>query len=215
MKSDKTKDIIVRCVAGVLLITLLWNRISLAVIQGNWVRIIPNTFCGMDSLVLALAVLFGRKNNNVLHFVVYLAFVGGSLTILYPTFIEDYDTFFHTVTLSGMLHHALSFYLSILVQVVCWFIPTYKKWANLIIGFMAYITLGTFLIFVLDVNTAFYISHPILSGTPLTVWVLAPIFAVGYALYMLGLELIRRNWKSRKKESDSFKIIMQTIKKSA
>ena len=80
---------------------------------------------------------------------------------------------------------------------------------------MAYITLGTFLIFVLDVNTAFYISHPILSGTPLTVWVLAPIFAVGYALYMLGLELIRRKWKSRKKESDSFKIIMQTIKKSA
>ena len=77
-------------------------------------------------------------------------------------------------------------------------IKSYKKWKNLVIGFMAYITLGAFLMFVLDVNTAFYINSPILDGTPLTVWVLAPIFAVGYALYMLAYELIKRKIQKRK-----------------
>ncbi len=197
VKTEKTKTILIKSLAGLLLCAILCNRISLAVINNDWTRLIPNTFCGLDSLVLALALLIGKKNNEVLHFVVYIAFVGGLVTLIYPDFIESYPTIFHHVSLSGLIHHALSLYLCILVQMLGWFTPNYKKWKNLVIGFLAYITLGTFLIFVLGVNTAFYINHPIIDSTPLTVWVLAPIFAVGYALYMLAYELIKRKLQNK------------------
>lgn len=198
VKTEKTKAIIIKVLAALLLCAVACNRISIAVLSNDWVRLIPNTFCGLDSLVLSLALLFGKKDNAVLHFVVYVGFVGGLVTLIYPDFIESYSTIFHPITFSGLLHHALTLYLTILVQVVGWFTPNYKKWKNLVIGFMAYITLGAFLIFVLDVNTAFYINAPILDDTPLTVWVIAPIFAVGYALYMLAYELIKRNIQKRK-----------------
>ena len=198
VKTEKTKMIIIKVLAALLLCAVVCNRICISIKNSDWTSLIPNTFCGLDSLVLALALLIGRKNNAVLHFVVYVGFVGGLVTLIYPDFIENYPSIFDPLSFSGLLHHAFTLYLCILVQVVGWFTPDYKKWKNLVIGFMAYITLGAFLMFVLDVNTAFYINSPILNGTPLTVWVLAPIFAVGYALYMLAYELIKRKIQKHK-----------------
>ena len=213
-KTVKTQNIIVKCVALILFITVVWNRISLAVLKNNPAMLIPNTFCGMSNLVLSLAVLFGGRNNNVLHFVFYFAIVGGFVTLIYPDFLENYPTFFHTVTTSGLLHHALSFFLCLLLELVGYFSPNYKKWPNLVIGFMAYMTVGAFLIFVLDVNSAFYINRPCIPGTPLTVWVLIPIFAGVYALYMTCHELIRRHLKNRKKNKEAdFKTLMRIVKK--
>ena len=213
-KTVKTQNIIVKCVALILFITVVWNRISLAVLKNNPAMLIPNTFCGMSNLVLSLAVLFGGRNNNVLHFVFYFAIVGGFVTLIYPDFLENYPTFFHTVTTSGLLHHALSFFLCLLLELVGYFSPNYKKWPNLVIGFMAYMTVGAFLIFVLDVNSAFYINRPCIPGTPLTVWVLIPIFAGVYALYMTCHELIRRHLKNREKNKEAdFKTLMKIIKK--
>lgn len=78
--------------------------------------------------------------------------------------------------------------------------PNYKKAGNVVIGFMAYITLGTFLISVLGYDDAFYINHPILSGTPLTVWILIPIFIALYVVFMVIYELIKRKINNKKKE---------------
>lgn len=214
-KTVKTQNIIVKCVALILFITVVWNRISLAVLKNNPAMLIPNTFCGMSNLVLSLAVLFGGRNNNVLHFVFYFAIVGGFVTLIYPDFLENYPTFFHTVTTSGLLHHALSFFLCVLLELVGYFSPNYKKWPNLVIGFLAYMTVGAFLIFVLDVSTAFYMNHPCISGTPLTVWVLIPIFAGVYALYMTCHELIRRHLKNRKKNKEvEFETLMKIVKEN-
>ena len=212
VKSEKAKSIMVRLVAFVLFAFIAWNRISITVLRGNWNRLIPNTFCGLDSLVIALAVLFGKKNNGVLHFVVYVTFVGGLGTLLYPDFIDTYNSIFHTIKMSGLLHHAFSLYLCILLQMVGWITPNYKKWKNLIVGFLAYITLGAFLMSVLDVKTAFYINEPLIDGTILNIWVLAPIFAVGYALYMFAYEFITKK-KWRKKPKNSYQIILSTLKK--
>lgn len=209
IKNEKKQDIIVRIFGALTIIFVMWNRISLSVVSGNYVKLIPSSFCGMDSLVIGLAV-FGKRNNNVLHFVVHLTFVGGLGTILYPTFLGDYDTFFHTVTLSGILHHAFSLYLTLLLYLFSWFRADYRKWPNMVIGFMAYITVGSFLIHVLGVRTAFYINDPILKGTPLTVWVLMPIFAVGYAIFMLIVELIRKHKKTP--EEKNFEKIMNILK---
>ncbi len=209
-KNEKTKSIIVRCIGALLFLFVLWNRIELIIKNGQFYRILPNSFCGLNSFVLGLAVLFGRKNNSVLHYVCYVAFVGGLITILYPDFITSYDTFMHPIVWSGLLHHALSFYLCVLVQLVGWFTPTYKKWKNIIIGFLAYITFGTFLIYVIGYSTAFYINKPAVSGIPSTIWVIFPVFAVGYALYISAVEIIRR--KRKNKKVDVHKIIMRVIK---
>lgn len=83
-KSEKSKIITVKVIAGVLLALILWNRIAIAVSDKSWLKLIPDIFCGMSSLVLSLAVLLGKKDNNILHFVFYIAFVGDILTIFYP-----------------------------------------------------------------------------------------------------------------------------------
>lgn len=201
VKTEKTKTIIIKVLAFLLLCAILCNRISIAVLSDDWRRVIPNTFCGMNSLVLALALLFSKKDNAVLHFVVYFAFVGGLGTILYPTFIDTYSSVFHPITFSGLIHHALSFYLTILLQVVGWFTPDYKKWKSIVVGFLAYIALGAFLIFGLGISTAFYINESIIDGTPLTVWVLIPIFVVGFTIYMFIDQTIR--FKIRKKKESN------------
>lgn len=197
-KNEKTQDIIVRSIGALLLVTLVWNRISIAVTRGNAWLLIPDSFCGMSSLVLALAVLIGKRNNNVLHFVVHVAFVGTILTVVYPDFIDQDSSFLFPSTLSGLLHHSISLYLCILLYMTGWFVADWHKWPNLVIGFMAYITLGAFLISVLDYSSAFYITEPILDGTPLTVWVIAPIFAVGYAIFMVIYEVVKRKIRKKK-----------------
>lgn len=204
-KSEKAKFIIVKVVAALLLIFIVWNRIAIAVSHNNWHLLIPDSFCGMSSLVLSLACLIGKKNNNVLHFVFYVAIVGGFLTMIYPDFIDQNPSFFYSNTISGFLHHSFALYLCVLLLVVGYFTPNYKKWGNLVIGFMAYITLGTFLISVFDYSDAFYINNPILSGTPLTVWLIAVIFAVIYVLLFVVYELIKRKLASKKAENGGIK----------
>ena len=87
VKDIKKQDIVVRCVGLLLFILFVWNRIELVVSNNNWAYIIPNSFCVMSSFVLSLTVMFGKRNNIVLHFVVYLAFLGSVLTLIYPDFI--------------------------------------------------------------------------------------------------------------------------------
>ena len=43
-------------------------------------------------------------------------------------------------------------------------------------------------------------TAPILDGTPLTVWVIAPIYMSAYALIMLVCELVRRKMNASSKE---------------
>ncbi len=197
-KSEKAKLIIVKVVAALLFIFVLWNRIAITVSNQRWTNMIPNSFCGMSSFVLSLACLFGKKNNEVLHFVYYLSVVGGFIVMIFPDFIESYSSFFHSITISGLLHHTFSFYLCVLLLVIGYFTPNYRKWKNLVIGFMAYITLGAFQISVFGYDDAFYIINPVIPGTPLTVWLIAVIFGVGYILLMVVYEAVRRKLANKK-----------------
>ena len=47
---------------------------------------------------------------------------------------------------------------------------------------------------------SFHIVEPMISGTPLNAWVIAPIYAAGYALILLMVELIRK-YKRKKAEA--------------
>ena len=74
---------------------------------------------------------------------------------------------------------------------------TYKKWYCTLFGFTVYLTVGAFQMSVFGFSDSFHIAEPILSGTPLTAWVMAPIYAATYALILLIIELVRKHKKSK------------------
>ena len=192
-KTERSQKIILKSIAVLLFIWILINRLSQVFRYSDvrWEQIIPDSFCGMTSLVLSLAVLFGKRDNHVYHFVWALGLVGALITIFYPTFLDQGPTVFYLPTISGLLHHSIT-----LVMIAALFLfdqihVTYKKWYCTLFGFTAYLTVGAFQIGVLGFSDSFHIFEPMLDGTTLTAWGIAPIYFSGYAIVLLGFELVR------------------------
>ena len=199
-KTQKSQKIILKCIAGALFVWILLNRLSQVFRYSNvrWEQIIPDSFCGMTSLVLSLGVLFGKKDNVVLHFTWFLALVGAVTTLAYPTFLGQGPTVFYLPTISGLLHHSLALVMVVALLLFNQIHITYKKWYCTLFGFTTYFTIGAFQMAVFGFNDAFHIVEPILSETPLTAWVLAPIYIVGYGMVLLIIEFIRKKKQKNK-----------------
>ena len=89
LKDEKSQNIALKIIADLLFVSILANRLSqvFRYEQIRWHLIIPDSFCGMTSMVLSLAVLLGKKDNPVLHFGWLLGIFGGIATVIYPTFV--------------------------------------------------------------------------------------------------------------------------------
>lgn len=197
LKSERAQDIFFRCLGGALLVAIVVGRLSQVFRYGTarWDQLIPDSYCAMTSLVLALAVLLGKKDNCVLHFVWHLAIVGGVGTVVYPTFVGQGPTIFYLPTITGLLHHAISATTAIALLLFNRVHITYKKWYYTLFGFTSYLTVGAFLIGCLGYDDAFHIFTPLIDNTPLTTWVMALMYAVGYALILWIVELVRKGQK--------------------
>ncbi len=193
-KTEKARTLVLKCIAFLLLASILANRLSqvFRYEQVRWYCIIPDSFCGMTSLVIALAVLFGKRNNVVLHFAWLLGLFGGIATVVYPTFVSQHQSIFYLPTSSGLLHHSFSALLVVALLMLGWIDITYKKWYCVILGFTCYLTVGAFLMSVFDMSDAFHIVEPLLENTKLTAWVMAPIYLTAHGLIFVAVELIRR-----------------------
>lgn len=199
LKDERAQDIFLKCLGLLLFIAILTNRLS-QVFRYNtvrWEQIIPDSYCGMTSLVLSLAVLFGKKDNDVLHFVWLLGLFGGISTVVYPSFIGQGPTVFYLPTISGLLHHSISATVAIAVLLFNRVHITYKKWYCTLFGFTSYLTVGAFLIGCLGFSDAFHIYTPLIDNTPLTTWFMAPIYAICYAALLLVIEVVRKRIKSK------------------
>lgn len=196
-KTQRSQNIFLKALAFLLLAAIVTNRLSQVFRYDTvrWYCIIPDSFCGMTSLVLALGVLFGRKNNNVLHFVWLLGLFGGISTVIYATFVDQDVSFFYIPTISGLLHHSFSAIVVVALLMFRQIDITYKKWYCTFFGFTAYLTLGAFLMHTFNLSDAFHIAEPLIPGTPLTAWVMAPMYAVGYGLILLFVELAKQKRK--------------------
>ena len=137
IKLVKKEDIyfrIIKISGIILLILILINRISVTYYdvviskrEGySWLNIIPNTFCGISSLILSLAIIFGKKDNVVLHLISYLGIIGGIITMFYPDFLES-QNFFDLRSVSGLLHHTIMVWLVIICMLTKYIVPTMKK----------------------------------------------------------------------------------------
>lgn len=193
-KTEKAQTIALKSVAAALLASVITNRISIATKYGgvDWWKLIPDSFCGTSSFVLSIATLAGKKDNSALQFVWFLAALGGMLTIFYPTFVSQSDSLFYLPTISGLLHHSISILLVVMLFLFKYIHVTYKRWYCIPLGFTCYLTVGLFLLTFVGYKDAFHIYEPLLSGTPLDVWFVAPIYVGGYALILLGFELVRK-----------------------
>jgi len=203
-KTEKAQSIILKTLGGLLLIWIIINRLSQVYRYSDvrWEQIIPDSFCGMTSLVLALSVLLGKKDNCAYHFTWFLGLVGALITIFNPTFLNQGPSVFYLPTISGLLHHSLALVVVGALLIFDQIHITYKKWYCTFFGFTAYLTVGAFQMAVFGFGDSFHIVEPILSGTPLTAWVMAPLYAAGYGIVLLLIELIRR--RKQKKTSEIF-----------
>ena len=200
-KTEKSQSLVLKSLAALLFIWILINRLSQVFRYSDvrWEQLIPDSFCGMTSLVLSLAVLFGKKDNVAYHFTWFLGLIGALITIFNPTFLNQGPTVFYLPTISGLLHHSICLVTVIMLLIFGQIHITYKKWYCTLFGFTAYLTVGAFQMSVFGFSDSFHIAEPILSGTPLTAWVMAPLYALGYGGVLLAIELIRK--RSHKKTS--------------
>ena len=192
-KSEKSQTIFLKAIAVCLFISILTNRLSqvFRYDDARWYLIIPDSFCGMTSLVLSLAVLFGKRNNDVLHFVWLLGLFGGISTTIYASYVSQSDSIFYLPTISGLLHHSFSTFMVIALLMFNQIEITYKKWYCTLFGFTSYLTIGAFLMHTFYMSDAFQIAEPLIPNTPLTCWVMAPMYAIGYAIILFAIEFLR------------------------
>lgn len=196
-KSEKVQTIVLKCLAIALFVSVMTNRLSQVFRYDNvrWYCIIPDSFCAMTSLVLSLAVLFGKKDNNIYHFVWLLGLFGGISTVIYATFLDQNPSFFYIPTFTGLLHHSFSAIVVVALLMFKQINITYKKWCCTLFGFTCYLTMGAFLMHTFNLSDAFHIAEPLLPNTPLTAWVMAPMYAVAYATILFVIELVRTKLK--------------------
>ena len=198
-KTEKARSAIVKISATILFLIIFTNRLALVFEYGepNWKKLITDSFCSTSSYVLSLAILFGKKNNNVLHFIWLVALAGGTITTFYPNFIGQNPSFMYPPTILGMMHHTWSAIVVVLMFMNGYLTLTYKKWYCTLFGFTSYLAYGAFLMCVLNFDNPFYMTGPAIDGTVFTAWVMAPIYIGAYALIMLAVELFRKR-KSKK-----------------
>ena len=196
-KTEKSQNIVLKSIAALLFIWITINRLSQVYRYDNvrWEQMIPDSFCGMTSLVLSLAVLFGKKDNPVYHFVWLLGLVGSVITVFYPTFLDQGPTVFYLPTISGLLHHSVTLVMVLALLLFNQIHITYKKWYCTFFGFTAYLSVGAFQMAVLGFSDAFHIVEPMLEDTFLTAWGIAPIYFSAYAALLAVIELVRRKRK--------------------
>ena len=207
-KTEKSQSVVLKVVGLLLFIAIVTNRLSQVFRYDTvrWYCIIPDSFCGMTSTVLSLGVLFGKKDNAVLHFAWLLGIFGGIATIVYPTFVSQDISFFYLPTISGLAHHSLAAFTVIMLFTFGYIDVTYKKWHYVLLGLTSYMTLGAFLMAVFHVSDAFHIVEPLIPGTPLTAWVMGPIYVIAHGLIFLIVELVKRRTRSEAEEKETVKV---------
>lgn len=191
IKTEKQVSFVIKAIGVLLLLSIIWNRISIAILRDGWDNLLPATFCGATSLALSLSAIFLRKDHPVFHSVAFIGFLGGLITLIYPDFIGQSDSIFYPMTISGLWHHTVMVFLVLVMIWKGYLVPTKKKWYLLPLGLAVYMMYGIFLITELGYNDAMYIYEPILEGTKLNWFVLGVIFLPYHFIFVSGFDYFR------------------------
>ena len=210
VKSEKTIDLTVKILGGVLLAFILFNRIAICVHKDSAKFLLPDSFCGIGSLGLAITCIFFKRSSLPYHIFVYLMFFGGMITTFYPDFIGQLKngeptSFLYPATISGMLHHSFAWYVTVYLFVTGHFRPSVKKTHALPVAECVILVYGLFLMDALKFDHAMYIHTPLITGTFITWYVVEPaLVAAAYGFAFLCEYLTKK--KKRKTEGIQLEI---------
>lgn len=200
-KEEKQLQFVVRITGAVLLCLIIANRICISIREDcNWIYLVPDSFCGVASFTMAIALLIGKKDGILFHFVCYIGLVGGLAATIYPDFIGQADSFFYHATITGLLHHSVLVISILMVTITKYFTPTLKKWYALPLGMCVTMSLGVFDMTVLGMPNAMLIGGPIISGTVLTWWFMGILIMAAALLAMFIFDCANKRIVLIKKE---------------
>ncbi len=198
VKSEKAIDITVKALGGALLALLLFNRIAISFYRESAWGLVPDSFCGVGSLGLAISCIFFKRSATPYHAFVYWMFFGGLITVFYPDFIGqvfhgEATSFMYPATISGMLHHALAAYISVFLCLTGHFKPCVKKTYALPLMMCFTLVYGVFLLDALKFEKAMYIGAPLVPGTFITWYVVEPaLVAFAYGVAFLYQYIVKK-----------------------
>ena len=199
----KRKKLIIKIAGIILFVLVIVNRFSITIYDNviaskdaSWWELLPNSICGLSSLLLALAIIFGNEDNWILNSVSYLGFFGSAIVIFYPDFLII-QPFFCLRSITGLLHHSLMNLLIIVMMITGYIKPSRTKFKYLIIMMAFYMTYGIFLIDALGIDNAMQIGKPLIKNAPiLTSWyVVFLVTAVVTYLYEWLFDFFRQKSK--------------------
>ena len=210
---EKHIDLIMKIGGIIWLVFILANRISVTYTdvvinhrEGySWINVIPNSFCGMSSLILSVTLICGKRDNYVLHSIGYIGLVGGLVTMFYPDFLDS-QSFFDIRSITGLLHHTLMFYMIVLAIVLGYMNPSIKKWYYVPLGMCFMMTIGVLEYDALGFKKAMQIKEPFIKAFPiLSSWYITDIMImVAHFVFLVIFE--------KKKNNCSLKEVFQLIK---
>ena len=193
VKTDEQKEIMFRVLGVIAMISVIASRLSIAFIKyHNAWYLIPDSYCGMSSLLLAISLLFFKKDNLILHAIWLIVIAGMVATLVYPDFLGQSPYFFYLPTITGLWHHTVSLFNIICVLAFGYMKLSIKKSWVQPIAIATYVLTGLFMIYVAGIEGAMSIKVPVVEGTPLYFWLLIVIYSVVYWAIMITIELIRR-----------------------
>ena len=202
VKKEKTLDIIIKCLGGFLLALIIWNRISIAIHKNSAWFLIPDSFCGLSSLCLAVCALACKRDALPFHCLCYISFWGGAIVTFYPDFLGQASSFMYHATISGMLHHGIALYISVLMGITGYVKPSLKKFYAFPVGLCFFMCFGIFLIDALGFETAMFIGKPLIPNTYLTWYVMSVLLIGGTLAGVCIYEYVLKK-KSEKKIPDT------------
>ncbi|MCL2862092.1 MAG: YwaF family protein [Firmicutes bacterium] len=192
-KSQNSKNIVINVVAVTLFATLIWNRLSVAILNENMHQLIPDSFCTISALLLSTLtlILFKNRNHKIFHCVVYIAFIGGLVTIIYPVpAFANTGTIFEQRTFSMLVFHTLMSFLAVLLIVTGEFKPNFRNWWCMLLGMCAYLTFGHFLAHAFNVDIQMEIYRPFVPNTILEWYVVGPLSLVIMLIISISCEYL-------------------------
>ena len=170
VKSERAIDFTVKGLGWALLALVVFNRIAISFHRETALGLIPDSFCGVGSLGLAICCIAFKRSALPYHVFVYCMLFGGGIATFYPDFLGqefhgEATSFLYPATISGIMHHSLAFYIAVLLLVTGHFKPSVKKTYALPIAICFELAYGLFLMEVINFETAMYIGTRIIPNT--------------------------------------------------
>ena len=184
--SDDKLQLILKIEGAIWLISVLLNRFVVTysdVVINNregytWLNLIPNTYCGICSLVLSISLMTLKKDNFIFHSLGYLGLVGGFVTMLYPDFLDS-QSIFDLRSITGLLHHTLMFSIMLKMMLFGYMQPTIKKCSYFTLGICVIMTLGVLEKDAFKFTKAMEIGDPLLKSLKvLTSWYITDLLLI-------------------------------------